>query len=75
MIRSICSATTAASDKTNVHAVKFPMGHKGQRTPQFMGNCEPSLEDLLTDDIMIRLMARDGVAAEQLRQLAGYIPN
>ena len=46
------------------------MGGRSARSSSFFnGNAEPSLEDLMADPIMHRLMARDGVALDSLNSL------
>lgn len=74
MIRTVCSATTPSADRVCT-STSFPMPRKNHRAAQYMGNTEPCLEELLSDDVLIRLMARDGVGADQLRKLAGFVPN
>lgn len=75
MNTNTCTPTDLSSDCRAKSATRFPLGGKARRAPQYLGNDEPSLDDLLGDEVLKRLMARDGVAAEQVRQLAGHIPN
>jgi hypothetical protein len=48
----------------------FAAAKSAGRQAVFLGNDEPALEELLTDEVLMRLMARDGVDADQLRDLA-----
>jgi len=75
MINNACTPATPCANSRSTVTAAFPMATKARRAPQYLGNDEPRLEDLLSDDVLIRLMARDGVAADQLRALVGFIPN
>ncbi|MGE4279098.1 MAG: hypothetical protein AB7G62_05885 [Magnetospirillum sp.] len=75
MNTNACTPTALSSDCRAKAVSRFSLGAKASRMPQYLGNHEPSLDELLSDEVLKRLMARDGVAAEQVRQLAGYIPN
>lgn len=71
MIRNICSPA-ALDPGSRSNATAFAVARKLKRV-QYLGNDEPNLDDLLSDDVLMRLMARDGVAAEQVRNLADHI--
>lgn len=73
MIRNICSPAALDADSRATPAA-FAVARKVKRV-QYLGNDEPSLDDLLSDDVLMRLMARDGVAADQVRCLIGHIRN
>lgn len=73
MIRNICSPATLDTDNRATPAA-FAVARKVKRI-QYLGNDEPSLDDLLSDEVLMRLMTRDGVAADQVRNLAGHIRN
>lgn len=75
MNTNACTPTALSSDCRAKAATRISLGAKASRLPQYLGNCEPSLDELLGDDVLKRLMARDGVAADQVRQLASHIPN
>ncbi|MCA1906984.1 MAG: hypothetical protein LDL39_01350 [Magnetospirillum sp.] len=75
MNTNVCTPTDLPNDCRAKSVTRFPLGAKVRRAPQYLGNDEPSLDDLLGDEVLKRLMDRDGVAAEQVRQLAGHIPN
>ena len=75
MITKACTPTNHSSEGRTGATARFVVGGKPRRAAQYLGNAEPLLEDLLCDDVLMRLMARDGVGAEQVRQLAGHIPN
>lgn len=68
-----CTPASAATEG-RLAGTNFLIGAKAPRGRQYLGNSEPALEDLLRDDVLVRLMARDGVLADQVRQLASHIP-
>lgn len=73
MNRNFCSPAAVAGEGRKGQGVHFPVPQS--RMPRhFLGNAEPALDELLSDDVMMRLMARDGVVAEQVRDLVGFIP-
>lgn len=45
------------------------------RADRFSGHCEPSLHELMTDPILSRLLASDGVAKEDLEALIRTVRN
>lgn len=51
----------------------FALGMRARNSTHFMGNDEPSLDELLADDVLRRVMARDGVQPEYLRALAAHV--
>lgn len=44
----------------------FALGVRSFRSAGFLGNAEPSLDEMMSDEVIRRVMARDGVAADQL---------
>lgn len=48
-------------------------GPRGQGISYFAGNAEPSLDEVMADPIINRLMVRDGVAVEFLRSLIAEV--
>lgn len=68
MIQARRSPATLGSESSSFAAVT----RKAARV-QYLGNYEPSLDDLLSDDVLARLMTRDGVMAQTLRDLATFI--
>lgn len=73
MLHSTSSPATTPRDSRG--AVQSPYaqaalaGKRSSRTALFEGNCEPSLDELLDDEIVRRLMVRDGVRPEQVWSL------
>lgn len=74
MIRNACTPATLCVDGRPTVPAGLPVAKKAYRL-QYLGNAEPCLEELLRDDVLLRLMASDGVGADQLRNLVGFIPN
>ena len=48
-------------------------GRRVSATPSFSGNGEPSLDEVMGDPMVLRLMARDGVAVAALRSLIAEV--
>lgn len=76
MIQNACKPATVASFEplsavsSGMNAGSIARGGAHQRRPSsFLGNDEPSLEDMLSDEVVVRLMDRDGVVADQLRSM------
>ncbi|MDA8232013.1 MAG: hypothetical protein M0006_11810 [Magnetospirillum sp.] len=54
--------------------IGFPIGVDSSATGlPFMGNSEPALADVMADDVIRRVMARDGVRADQLLSLIDQV--
>ena len=65
---SICIPATPTENR--VLPQHFAVGRSSQRVRKdFLANSEPTLEDVLADDVVCRLMARDGVVAKDLLTL------
>lgn len=74
MIRTACSPAAAATMEIRGGTpASFTLGMRSRNSRHFLGNDEPSLEDLLADDVLRRVMARDGVEPENLRALAEHV--
>lgn len=39
------------------------------RSADYLGNAEPALDEMMSDEVIRRVMARDGVAVDQLLSL------
>lgn len=50
----------------------FRLGRAAERR-DYSGNDEPSLDELLADDVMLRVMLRDNVQPEQVLALVGHV--
>lgn len=74
MIRKACSPAAAAPMETRgATPASFALGMRSQNSTHFLGNNEPSLDELLADEVLRRVMARDGVQPENLRALADHV--
>ncbi|MBI5163789.1 MAG: hypothetical protein HY985_07790 [Magnetospirillum sp.] len=52
----------------------FPIGVSTKRIPsRFLGNCEPTLDEMMADEVIHRVMARDGVAVDELVSLMCHV--
>lgn len=62
MIQNACkpAATPGKSRGVVGMAVRTPM------PTRYLGNVEPSIDDLVDDEVVRRLMARDGIRREEL---------
>ncbi|CAA7624529.1 hypothetical protein [Magnetospirillum sp. UT-4] len=70
MIPSACSPALPTEART----VPFALGVHMRRSSRYLGNDEPSLDELLADDdVLRRVMARDGVEPESLLALAHHL--
>lgn len=83
MIQNACKpAATALGPKYESASVSNGLtsgssgpGHSGrvmprrQSAPNFLSNDEPLLDDMMADEVVLRMMNRDGVAADQLLSL------
>jgi hypothetical protein len=64
----MCIPATPAEGRGAAPA--FPVGQRSARAgTRFLGIGEPPLAELMADEVVRRLMARDGVGAEQLLSL------
>lgn len=63
---------TAAPTPRDAAAPTFTL-RRHRQASHYLGNDEPSLDELLDDDVLRRVMARDGVQPDHVRALAGYI--
>lgn len=52
---------------------RFPAAKTLPPALRFLGNDEPGIDDMLRDEVVVRLMARDGIAAADLRTLIGTV--
>ena len=68
MMSGICIPASPAEGRGAAPA--FPVGLRATRTsPGFLGVGEPPLAELMADEVVRRMMARDGVKADQLLSL------
>ncbi|MTJ83354.1 MAG: hypothetical protein F8N37_20390 [Telmatospirillum sp.] len=68
MMPAAChSSATTVERSIRVMTYLSPSGHRRQMNADlYVGNREPSLDELLTDPIMTRLLARDGITMADL---------
>jgi|AGTN01.2.fsa_nt_gi hypothetical protein len=69
MMYNTCSPAAAPHDKRGMVQPALALRGSGRKPHYFEGNVEPSIDELMDDDVMRRVMARDGVQPEQLRSL------
>lgn len=75
MMYNTCSPAAAPSDKRGMAQTAFSLRGTGRKPLYFEGNAEPSIDELMDDDVIRRVMARDGVQPEQLRSLLDCMRN
>jgi hypothetical protein len=74
MMHSTCSPTTPPRDiRVGIQTIHgqngYTPGKRVWRAKDFEGNAEPSLDELMDDDVIRRVMARDGVHPDHVRSL------
>lgn len=67
MFRSYRKPTTTSDAR--VASILQPFNPRVGHSANFLGNGEPSLDEVMADEAVMRLMARDGVKPEQLRAM------
>lgn len=75
MMHSACSPAATPSDTRGSAQTAFALKGRADRAPDFEGNDEPSLDELMDDDVVRRVMARDGVEAHQVWTLIDTMRN
>ena len=68
MYQNACKPAAAPTDARCAPAA-FPMAVRAGRSGDFLGNSEPPLSEMMADEVIRRMMARDGVAVDQLMSL------
>jgi hypothetical protein len=68
MMESACKPAAAPVDVRGGVAA-FTVGAPRSRAADYLGNIEPSLDEILADEVIRRVMARDGIGADQVRAL------
>lgn len=72
MNRTACSPTAAPLElRGTTHT--FSVAARNRKASHYLGNDEPSLDELLGDEVIRRVMARDGVQPDHVRALASFI--
>lgn len=75
MMHSACTPAATPLDSRSVAPPTFALGVRTRKPADFQGNGEPSLDELMDDDVIRRVMARDGVKPDQLRSLMDHMRN
>jgi hypothetical protein len=68
-----CSRSAATLTLRDPATPTFSVKMRNREASHYLGNDEPSLDELLGDDVLRRVMARDGVQPDHVRALAGYV--
>lgn len=72
MNRIACSPTAYPLELRGTTMQRYSITRE-RKSSSFLGNDEPSLDELLGDEVMRRVMARDGVQPDHVRALAGFV--
>ncbi|MBC7950432.1 MAG: hypothetical protein H7Z12_01255 [Rhodospirillaceae bacterium] len=75
MMYSACTPAAAPLEVRGAAQPAFAVGLRARSGRDFEGNGEPSLDELMGDEVIRRVMARDGVQADQLRSLMDHMRN
>lgn len=71
MLKTACSPATPCAPRG---AGPVLVGNRSRRRhSDYLGNTEPDLRELLGDEVMRRLMTRDGVEPEMVLALAAHM--
>jgi hypothetical protein len=74
MLHGACTpATTSRESRGNVQP--FVGAVRATKVRNFEGNDEPSLDEVLGDDVIRRVMARDGVQPDHVWSLVDVLRN
>lgn len=68
MLHSVCSPAAVTRDLRSGAQPAFAMAPKGNAA-KFDGTGEPSLDEMMGDDVVRRVMARDGVHPDHIWSL------
>lgn len=69
MLTSACQPAAAPSDPRSPPSSAFVVGVRPQRASLFLDGAEPSLDEVMDDPMVRRLMDRDGVEVDHLLSL------
>ncbi|MBX9634636.1 MAG: hypothetical protein K2X44_06610 [Magnetospirillum sp.] len=75
MIYSACTPAAAPLETRGAAQPAFAVGLRARNGRDFEGNGEPSLDELLGDEVIRRVMDRDGVQADQVWSLMDQMRN
>ncbi|MGE5546877.1 MAG: hypothetical protein ACM33T_08270 [Solirubrobacterales bacterium] len=72
MIQNACKPAAAPLETRGPAPVFVGIASRSPRA-DFQGNAEPSLDEMISDEVVRRVMARDGVAVDQLLSLLDQV--
>jgi len=75
MMRSACTPAAAPLDTRGAAQPTFAVGIRARAQWDYEGNGEPSLDEIMGDEVIRRVMARDGVKPDQLMSLMDHMRN
>lgn len=75
MMHSACTPAAAPLEMRGAAQPAFAVGLRARSGRDFEGNGEPSLDELMGDEVIRRVMARDGVQPDQLWSLMDCMRN
>lgn len=75
MMHGACTPATTPRDSRGSAQSAFVSSVRVAKVMSFEGNDEPSLDELMGDDVMRRVMARDGVQPDQVWSLVDVMRN
>lgn len=75
MMHGACSPATTPRDSRGGAQPVFVAAVRAGKAMNFEGNDEPSLDELMGDDVMRRIMARDNVQPDQVWSLMDVMRN
>lgn len=75
MMHGACTPATTPRDSRGSTQPVFVSSVRAARAVMFEGNDEPSLDELMSDDVIRRVMARDGVQPDHVWSLVDALRN
>lgn len=75
MMHGACTPATTPRDSRGGNQSAFVASVRAAKAVMFEGNDEPSLDELMGDDVIRRVMARDGVQPDQVWSLVDVMRN
>lgn len=75
MMHSACTPAATPREARGSAQPVFVSAVRSAKAMNFEGNDEPSLTELMDDDVMRRVMARDGVQPDQVWSLMDVMRN
>lgn len=75
MMHGACTPATTPRDSRGSAQPVFAASVRAAKAVMFEGNDEPSLDELMGDDVIRRVMARDGVQPDHVWSLVDVLRN